>query len=404
MQAETPPSGPTGLDTVEISRMEKFLAVTPPDQLAELFSATELADAGDGPRRVESLAARFAAKEACCKLFPRETALETIQPKDFFVRRNPYGAPEIETSPVARAVLDRHRIADIRVSLTHTRSNASAIASVEPRKTVVPWLGRCLYHLLPYRRKLVLENLRRVFGESLPESEIVRLAKAFYGHYARCLVEAVKLPLMSAAKRSKLIRIENIEVLERAHNQGKGVILLTGHFGNWEVSTVTGIQNFPEHKGLFHFVRRPLRPEWFNRFVTRRFHKVGLGTIAKRGSLDRILDLLAEGAIIVYVFDQHAGRRDGVVVDFFGQPASTFKSPALIAMSSEAPVVPVSSWREADGTHVMRIEDPIQLEDHEKVGDSIRANTRAFNAVLERMLLRHPEQWIWMHNRWKIKK
>ena len=79
MQAETSSSSRCGLDTIEIPRMEKILAVTPPEQLAKLFTATELADAGDGPRRVESLAARFAAKEACCKLFPRETALGTLQ-------------------------------------------------------------------------------------------------------------------------------------------------------------------------------------------------------------------------------------------------------------------------------------------------------------------------------------
>jgi KDO2-lipid IV(A) lauroyltransferase len=404
MQAETSSSGRCGLDTVEIPRMEKLLTATPPDQLEKLFTATELEDAGDGPGRVESLAARFAAKEACCKLFPREIASGAIQLEDFSVRRNPYGAPEIEASPTGRAVMDLHRIEEIQVSLTHTASSASAVATPVPRKTPVPWLGRLLYHLIPYRRSLVLENLRRVFGETLAEPEIVELAKGFYGHYARCLVEAVKLPLMSAKKRRELIRIENVEMLDRIHKQGRGVILLTGHFGNWEVSTVVGIGNFPEHKGLFHFVRRQLRPAWFNSFVTRRFDKAGLGTISKRGSLDRILDLLAEGAIIVYVFDQHAGRRDGVMVDFFGQPASTFKSPALIAMSSEAPVLPVSSWREPDGTHVMRFEEPIPLEDHEKVGEAIKRNTRAFNTTLERLLLRHPEQWIWMHKRWKVKK
>jgi len=341
--------------------MEKFLAATPPDQLAKFFSATELEDAGEGPRRVESLAVRFAAKEACCKIFPKETAQGTIQLEDFSVRRNSYGAPEIETSDNARAVLDRHRIADIGVSLTHTHSSASAIATAEPRKTKAPWYGRLLYHVFPYRRKLVLENMRRVFGENLPEEELILLAKAYYGHYARCLMELVKLPLMSAAKRLDYIRVENLEVLNRMQQQGKGVILLTGHFGNWEVSTVAGIQQFPKQDGLFHFVRRPLKPEWLNRFVTRRFAKVGLGTIAKRGSLDLILDLLADGAIVVYVFDQHAGKRDGVVVDFFGHPASTFKSPALIGMSSGAPVVPVSSWREPDGTHVLRFEEPIPL-------------------------------------------
>ena len=277
---------------------------------------------------------------------------------------------------------------------------ASACARVQ--SLTVPWFGKWLYHLFPYRRGVVLGNMRRVFGDRLTEAEFIRLSQAYYGHYIRFLSEFLKLPWLSAEQKKKFIRIENIESPLVAHKKGKGLILLTGHFGNWEVSTVAGIQQFPEFKGMFHFVRRPLKPKLFNDFVTRRFHKAGFGTIAKRGSLDQILDLLAGGAIVVYVFDQHAGRKDGVTVDFFGHPAGTFKSPALIAMASGAPVIPASSWREPDGTHVLRFEDPIPVMETDLPGEDIRTNTRAFNAVLERMLLRHPEQWIWMHKRWKI--
>lgn len=401
MPAESPSSARCGLDTIEISRMERFLAATPPEQLAKLFTATELADAGEGPGRLESLAARFAAKEACCKVFPEETARGTLQLHDFSVRRNTYGAPEIELTANARAVLDRHRIATLRMSLTHTAVSASAVAMTEPMSLEVPWLGKWLYHLFPYRRGIVLGNLRRVFGDVLPEREIIRIAQAFYGHYARFLAELVKLPLMSARRKKHFIRLENMESPIEAHKKGKGLILLTGHFGNWEVSTVAGISQFPQFKGLFHFVRRPLKPELLNQFVTRRFRRVGLGTIAKRGSLDTILNLLASGAVVVYVFDQHASGKQGVVVDFFGYPASTFKSPALIAMASQAPVIPTTSWREPDGTHVLRFEDPIPLVECDDTGEAIRQNTRAFNAALERLLLRHPEQWIWMHQRWK---
>lgn len=277
---------------------------------------------------------------------------------------------------------------------------AAAIARLKTLK--VPWFGKAFYHLVPYRRKVMLDNFRQVFGDRLSQDELKHLAQAYYAHYARFLIEFVKLPLMSAEKKKKFIRIENMEAPIQAHRKGKGLILLTGHFGNWEVSTVVGIQQFPQFKGLFHFVRRPLKPEIFNQFVTRRFRRAGFGTIAKRGSLDQILDLLAEGAIVVYVFDQHAGKKDGIPVDFFGRPAGTFKSPALIAMASGAPVIPASSWREPDGTHVLRFEEPITLSDSEDTGAAIRANTRALNAVLEHMLLRHPEQWIWMHKRWKV--
>ena len=387
---------------MEISRVKKLLADLPPDGLRKFFSEQELQDAGTGDGRAASLAARFAAKEACCKLFPRETGLGQIEPRDFSVRRDNYGAPQIEVTPNAQFILDRHRIAAIRVSLTHAETSASAMAMVEPRKTEVPWFGKLFYHLFPYRRALVLQNMRRVFGD-LPEEEIVQLAQAYYGHYARFAVEFLSLSFMSASRRKKYIRVENMESPIRAHEQGKGVILLTGHFGNWEVSTTAGIKQFPQYKNLFHFVRRPLKPRWLNNFIASRDKRAGFGTLAKRGSLDAMLELLSRGAIIIFVFDQHAGEHDGVVVDFFGHPAGTFKSLALIALTTGAPVIPASSWRKPDGSHVLRFENPLPLIECDDADEAIRRNTQAYNIALERMLLRHPEQWIWMHRRWKIR-
>jgi len=396
-----PPNSRCGIDTVDIARIEKLLRDTPAEGLLNFFSETELHDAGEGAGRAASLAARFAAKEACCKLFPRETSLGKVELTDFSVRRNGYGAPEVVVNAQAQAVLDRYRIGAIRLSLTHTETSASAVAMAELRRTEVPWFGKVFYHLCPYRRALVLENFRRVFGGYVPEEEILRLAQGYYAHYLRFLIEFIRLPLMSARKRKSFIRVENMESPLRAHEKGKGLILLTGHFGNWEVSTVAGITQFPQFKGLFHFVRRPLKPEWLNRFITRRFRRAGFGTLGKRGSLDKVLNLLESGAVVVYVFDQHALRKDGVVVDFFGHPAGTFKSPALLAMSTGAPVIPSCSWREPDGTHVLRFEEPVPLSECEDTNEAIRRNTIAYNAALERMLLRHPEQWIWMHRRWK---
>jgi len=391
-----------GLDTVEIARVEKLLRGKGDDELLGLFSEGEIADAGSGPGRVASLAARIAGKEACCKLFPRETALGMIEASDFAIRRNSYGAPCVEPSPNARAVLDRHRLSGIRISLTHTAGTASAIAWADPSKTLAPWYGRVMYRLLPMRRGVVLGNLRRVFGDVLPEVEIRRLAQAYYGHFLRSIVEFIRLPFMTAARKRRMVRVENLESLTRAHQQGKGVFVLAGHFGNWEVAAAAGISQFTQYKGLFHFVRRPLKPELFNRYVIWRVRSAGFGTISKRDSLDTILGLFARGAIVVFVFDQHAGGKEGVVVDFLGHPAGTFKSLAIIAMNTGTPVVPVSSWREADGTHVLRFEDPLPLIEHENTNEAIRLNTRAYNAALERLLLRHPEQWFWMHRRWKV--
>jgi KDO2-lipid IV(A) lauroyltransferase len=385
-----------------MARVETLLRDRATPELGELFSARELEDAGTGPGRTASLAARFAAKEACAKLFPRETALGIINPADFSIRRDAYGEPLLEVSSKAQAVLDLHRVAALRVSLTHTDSAASAIVWAEPRETAVPWFGKLLYHLLPYRRAVVLGNLRRVFGEALPEAEIVRLAQAYYAHYLRFVLEFAKQPFMSAKRRTAWVNVENIESPTRAHAQGRGVFLLTGHFGNFEVATVAGIGRLPQCRGLLYFIRRALKPAWLNSLITWRFRRAGFGTLPKRGSLEAIFEVLNRGGIIVYVFDQHAAAPDGIAVDFFGTPAGTFKSLAILALETGAPVVPASSWREPDGTHVIRFEEPLPLIECEDVGEAILRNTRAYNAVLERMLLRHPEQWIWMHRRWKL--
>lgn len=127
-----------GIDTVEIARIERLLAQTPAADLRKLFSAQELADSGEGPGRAASLAARFAAKEACVKLFPRELALGQIELADFSVARDNYGAPRAVLSPVAQAVLARHRLCGITLSLTHDRMSASAVALAEPAEVAVP--------------------------------------------------------------------------------------------------------------------------------------------------------------------------------------------------------------------------------------------------------------------------
>jgi KDO2-lipid IV(A) lauroyltransferase len=395
------PPGRCGIDSVEIARIERLLAETPADGLPRFFTVRELADAGDGLGRAASLAARFAAKEACAKLFPRETALGQLVPEDFSVAQDNYGAPQVVAAPNAAAAMGRHRIGRIALSLTHDRASASAVALAEPAVTIVPLAGRILFRWFPIRRDVILENLRRVYGDNVPPEEIERLAQAHYGHLWRLFGEFLKFRWLSPVHKAALVRVENIEGLVAAVGMGKGVLVLTGHFGNWEVATIAGIGNYPEVRGRFHFVRRAIKPKWLDALVTRRFNKAGFGVLPKRGSLDAILETLAAGDMIVFPFDQHARPPDGIEVDFFGHPAWTFKSLAIIALATGAPVLPATSWREPDGHHVLRFENPLAPIERANTNDAIRANTRAYNATLERLILARPEQWYWVHRRWK---
>ncbi len=390
-----------GIDSVEIARIERLLAEKGSPDLLRFFTEQEVADSGSGPGRAASLAARFAAKEACVKLFPREAALGEIEPYDFSVARDAYGAPQAIFSPRAASVLARHRIRTIALSLTHERTSAAAIALALPGRTHAPLAGRLIYRLLPVRRSVMLENLRRVFADAVPESEIARLAQAHYAHLWRLGIEFLRFRWVSAARKAALARVENVAAFARALERGKGILVLTGHFGNWEVATVAGLRQFPAMRGRIHFVRRSIKPRWLDAQVNRRFRKSGFGVLPKRGSLDAILDRLAAGDAVVFPFDQHAAPPDGIEVDFFGHPAWTFRSLALIALASDAAVLPAASWREDDGTHVLRFEEPLPTEAGADANDEIRRNTRAYNAALERLILRHPEQWYWVHRRWK---
>jgi len=394
-------AGRCGIDTVEIARVERLLRETPVADLGNFFTAEELRDAGEGPGRPASLAARFAAKEACLKLFPREAALGKLGQADFAVARDNYGAPRVVCSPTALDVLARNRVGGIALSLTHDRMSAAAVALAEPARTTASTAGKLLYHLLPVRRGVIRENLRRVYGDGVPDEEITRLAQAHYGHLGRLALEFLWFPWITAARRAAMVRVENLPELESALAQGKGVLVLTGHFGNFEVATSAGLDRYPQARGRFWFVRRPIKPAWLDALVSRRFRRAGFGVLPKRGGLEAILDRLNAGDLIVFPFDQHASKKDGVVVDFFGHPAGTFRSLAILALSTGAPVVPAASWREPNGHHVLRFEEPLAVIESPDVNEAIRRNTRAYNAALERIILRHPEQWWWVHRRWK---
>lgn len=391
---------------VEVERVERLLREGSSEGLLEVFTQEELRDAEGDPDRASKLATALAAREACLKLFPLEASRGELKLADFASAKVHAGG-QLELSAEAKLprnverAMDHSRWRLVRISLGWKGETAFAEARAEPRAARPGLLGKIIYYLLPVRRRVVLSNLRKVFGSRIPEAEVVRIAQAFYAHFARLLAECLYVPWLSARRRSTLVRVENSETVIAAAEKGKGVLILTGHFGSWEVAPVLGLANFPEYKGRIHFLRRPIRARWIESFVTRRFSRGGIGVIGKTGSLPLILDRLQAGDAVVFIMDQHAARKDGVEAKFFGEPASTFKSLAVIALATGAPVVPAHSWREEDGSHVLHFESPLPLLEREKADDAILANTQAYNEELERLVLRHPEQWFWLHRRWK---
>ena len=213
-------------------------------------------------------------------------------------------------------------------------------------------VGRFVYRFLPYRRGVIVENIKRAYGARVSASQVEQLAKAHYTHLAKLLGELISFRFMSLKARAQRVRVDGVPELTQAFFAEKGIIILTGHFGNFEVSTVSGIEHFPQVKGRIHFLRRPIKPKWLSDFLTKRFNQAGFGVIGRRGSLDEIVTILEKGDAIVFPFDQYARRPEGIDIPFFDVPAGTHKSRAVIAMATGSHVTPAASWREADGTHV----------------------------------------------------
>ena len=267
-----------------------------------------------------------------------------------------------------------------------------------PRITLA---GRIAYRAFGLRRRVVRSNLRRAFGEGLTEAELDRLAQAFYSHLLLSLWEFVNSAFMRTASRKNRVRVEGKEAVLEAMRSGRGVLLLAGHLGNWEIACSDGILNFPELRGHLHVIRRPISPSWLDRRVRERFHRVGIGTIPKKDSMRTVLNRLASNDVVAFVLDQSTATSEAVRVQFFGTVAWTLRSLAVVARRTKATVIPIATWREPNGKHVLRFEAPLTNLAGNDLNEAIRLNTQLYNDTLERLIRGHPEQWNWIHRRWK---
>jgi KDO2-lipid IV(A) lauroyltransferase len=265
-------------------------------------------------------------------------------------------------------------------------------------------IGRLVYHCLPYRRRVIKGNIDTVYGNGLNASQKKHLAQAFYSHLLTSLKEMIQLRFMSETQLCAQVDVKGHERLLEIAKQGKGVLVLTGHFGNWEFAPLGGILNFKQFQGQFHFIRRLLGNKTLERIIFRRYYQAGLNVIPKKNALVEVCDVLGANHAVVFVLDQHASlkNRDGIAVEFFGKKAGTYRSLASIARHTGIPVVPAAGYRLPNGRHVLEFFEPIAWQDYATTQESLYQNTLKYNQALERILLAHPEQWLWLHKRWKL--
>lgn len=267
-------------------------------------------------------------------------------------------------------------------------------------------LGKMIYTFLPYKRQVIKANIDRVYGDKLNNAQKKHLTIAYYSHLLKSLKEAIQLRFMSENQLRELVEVRGHEHMLGVVAQQKGVLVLTGHFGNWEVAPIGGVLNFKEFQGQFHFIRRTLSAKSIERSLFKQYYQAGLNVIPKKGALEKACAALEQNHAVIFVLDQHASvvNKDGIAVEFFGEQAGTYRSLATLSRQTEVPVIPAAGYRLPNGKHVLEFFDPIPWKDYGNRTESLYQNTLAYNQALERIILEHPEQWNWMHKRWKLKK
>ena len=261
---------------------------------------------------------------------------------------------------------------------------------------IADFLGRLWFALDKRHRDVALKNLTHVFGMEKNASEIRRLARRIFRNLVFIIFEIGWLQRLQEKKFSKYFHVHGLHYLKNAHKKGKGVLVLTGHMGNWELlSMAAAMLGYP-----MSAIYRPLDFKPLDLFFVNLRGHYGAGLYPKKNAMRPILRGLKKGELIGILLDQNTSVKSGVFVDFFNRKACTNKGLALIALGTDTPVVPLFLLREEDGYRVEFGPEVTIIRTGDKEKD-IKANTRQYNRVIEDVIRRYPEQWFWVHRRWK---
>ncbi len=258
-------------------------------------------------------------------------------------------------------------------------------------------LGWVFGNVIRYHRRDAREALRR----SLPELTGARRRKILAQMYAgqgMLVVEILRQAAYPGEEVAGRIDVEGKEHLEGALARGKGVLVLTAHVGNWDLLGMIARRfGYP-----LTIIAKDIKNSALNAFIIETREKSGVRVVSARRSYRACLSALRKNELVGFVLDQNMIAAEGVFVDFFGRPACTTPGLAFMAAHSGAPVVPVFMIRRPSGGHVVKILPALDPPpDREEA--TLRRATQEYTRIIEEIIRRHPEQWIWIHRRWRTK-
>lgn len=279
------------------------------------------------------------------------------------------------------------------------RAIVTVVCMFSPRfgKRIGRLLGRLMYGVDAKHRRIATKNVAAAEGTPKEPHAVARFVRRVYEHLGISLVENLMLPKMiHGGGLLENTRLERFDIVDRALAAGRGCIVVIGHLGNWEWGGLAvAMSGYP-----LNSLARPIENVFLDRYITRFRTITGQRIIPKYNAIRAMVDVLKRNGMLVIQVDQDA-RHAGLIVPFLGRPASTVKSPALLALRHAAPILPVNVWRDGEGVHHVRITEPLAVGTYASTEESVRALTAAMNARLEEFVREHPTQWMWLHARWR---
>lgn len=261
-------------------------------------------------------------------------------------------------------------------------------------------IGVLLYYLLRRERAKSLEGLRIAFGADKPERELHHILKKSFQNLGKGLIEIINFGNLKPEQIESLITIEGEEYLEEAGNEGDGTILITGHLGNWELmAAALSLRGYP-----LHVIAAPLYDPRIDEWIVRLRSRFQVETISRGSpsSSKKILGVLRKKEILGLLIDQDT-KVNGVFVNFFNKKAYTPAGAAELALRSGAATMMCFITRLPNDRHRITIEKPMRLVQGSDHAKDVEINTARFTSRIEEHIKQYPDQWVWMHRRWKTK-
>lgn len=261
-------------------------------------------------------------------------------------------------------------------------------------------IGSFTYWVLPKERAKMLKNLTQAFGSEKSEAEIKKIASLVFPNLAKSAVDVFKFPILTKKKVEKLVfaEPEDMAKLDFVFSRGKGLIGLTAHIGNWEL--VAAYCSMRGYKG--RLVGRRIYYEPFNRVLVSLRESVGLKTIYRDGAYREILSQLKKNEWVGILVDQDIDSLESIFVPFFNRSAWTPTAPARTAMATGAGIIPLYMIRKGM-RYQLYVDDPIFPESKGTKEETVYWLTEQCAKVTEKYVRQFPEQWVWMHDRWKTR-